>query len=142
MPEASYSVPTQRLYQSVTMISPSGLKQGIMMAIVLSRMRVTSSSVRVTRSYINSAAIWLAPTSVEWRPIDWTTTAFPCATARSISASGTPRGSLKVALICRNSSSLAKLAGEEMNNTRKGFPQVVGPMFTTWSLGLCSPSRL
>ena len=51
--------------------------------------------------------------------------------ARSISASATPRGSLKVALISLSSSSLAKLAGDEMNSTRKGFPQVVGPMFTT-----------
>jgi hypothetical protein len=50
MPVASYSVPTHRLYQSVTMISPSGLKEGIMMAMVLSRMRSISPSSRVTMS--------------------------------------------------------------------------------------------
>lgn len=41
----------------------------------MSSMPYVSPSFLASRSQTSSAAIWLAPTSVEWRPIDWTTTA-------------------------------------------------------------------
>jgi len=62
---------------------------------------------------MSSAAICPDATSVEWRHMDCTTTAFPSEMARSISDSGTPLGSLSVALICLSSSSLARFSGDD-----------------------------
>ena len=74
------------------------------------------------------------PTSLACMLIVWQMTTLPSATIRLISASGTPRGSLSLRFICRNSSSLAWLAGEVMMTSRNGLPISVGPMLTTLSL--------
>ncbi len=74
--------------------------------------------------------------------MDWSTTALPSLTMRLISASGTPRGSVSFRFHARSVSSRARFLGAEMYTARKGFPIVVGPIFTTFTRGLCLARRL
>ncbi|MBA7608263.1 hypothetical protein ES703_15439 [subsurface metagenome] len=138
----SYSVPIHLLYQSVTMIWPSGLKQGTMRKTTLSRMRFVSASSLDSRSYVSSGAIWVPPISVAWRLIDWQMTALPSLICFFTSSLERPSGSASLLLIFRIFSRFFRFLAEEMMHRRNGWPSVEGPMSMTLILSLSSSSLL
>ncbi len=130
------------MYQSVTMIWPSGLKHGTMRNTTLSSIRFVSASSLVSRSYASSGAIWVPPISVACRLIDWQMTPFPRLISLSTCSSERPSGSASLLFISLIFSRLARFLAEEMMQRRKGLPSVEGPMSTTFILSLCSWSLL
>ena len=121
-------------YQSATMFSPSGLKDGTTGGSRCPGSAWSRRRCRERRSYASSGAICAPPISVACRLIDWQTTALPSATSFLASGSATPLGSLMRLFTCRSRSRFAIFAGDETITRRKGFPIVVGPMSTTLEL--------
>jgi len=138
MGDPSYSVPTVSRYQSVMSPVPSGFSEGKRMDRVLSRISCISGSSRVTMSQASSAAVWVAPTSLEWSPKVWVTMATPSRTASSTSASECPRGSESTRFSRWSSSSRARFSGEDTKRATNGLPSVDGPISRTWRRSLVS----